>query len=76
MSCGRGHRHSLDPVLLWLWYRLAAAALIQPLAWKLPYVTDVALKSKSIKKKKKERKEKSFEMVVHKTRIAKMSVNI
>ena len=29
-----------DPVLLWLWCRLAAAALIQPLAWKLPYVTE------------------------------------
>ena len=26
-----------DPALLWLWYRLAAIALIQPLAWKLPY---------------------------------------
>ena len=24
----------VDPVLLWLWYRLAAAALISPLAWK------------------------------------------
>ena len=25
-----------DPVLLWLWCRLAAAALILPLAWELP----------------------------------------
>ena len=23
--------------VLWLWHRPAAAALIQPLAWKLPY---------------------------------------
>ena len=32
------------PVLLWLWCRLAAAALIQPLAWELPYAAGVALK--------------------------------
>ena len=33
-----------DTVLLWLWYRLAAAALIWPLAWELPYATGAALK--------------------------------
>ena len=33
-----------DPVLLWLWYRPAATALIQPLAWEPPYASDVALK--------------------------------
>ena len=33
VSSGVGLRHSLDPVLLWLWHRLAAMALIQPLAW-------------------------------------------
>ena len=27
-SCGTGHRHSSDPALLWLWYRLAATAPI------------------------------------------------
>ena len=32
MSCGVGHRLGLDLVLLWLWCRLAAAALIQLLA--------------------------------------------
>ena len=26
-----------DPVLLWLWGRPAAAALIRPLAWELPH---------------------------------------
>ena len=26
-----------DPVWLWLWRRLAAPALIGPLAWELPY---------------------------------------
>ena len=33
-----------DPALLWLWYRLAAIALITPLAWQLPYAAGVALK--------------------------------
>ena len=40
-----------DPALLWLWCRLAVAAMIQPLAWELPYAADVALK------RKRERKE-------------------
>ena len=35
-----------DPMLLWLWRRPAAAALIQPLAWELPYATDVTVKEK------------------------------
>ena len=34
-----------DPALLWLWHRLAAAAVIQFLAWELPYATGAALKS-------------------------------
>ena len=44
VSCGVGCRHSSDVVLLWLWCRLAAVALIQPLAWKPPYVSGAALK--------------------------------
>ena len=35
-----------DTTLLRLWRRLAGAALIQPLAWELPYAKDAALKSK------------------------------
>ena len=31
-------RCGLDLVLLWLWHRPVAAALIQPLVWELPYV--------------------------------------
>ena len=46
MSCDVGYRHGSDPVLLWLWHRLAAMALIQPLAWEPPYAVDVALKNK------------------------------
>ena len=49
MSCGVGHRHSSDPALLWLWYRLAAAAPIQPLAWELPHAAGAALKAKTNK---------------------------
>ena len=55
MSCGVGYRHDLDPVLLWLWCRLAATAPIRPLAWEPPYATGAALeKAKRQKKKKKE----------------------
>ena len=50
MSCGVGHRRGSDPVLLWLWCRLAAIALIQPLAWEPPYAAAVALKKAKEKK--------------------------
>ena len=36
MSCGVGLRCGLDSVLLWLWYRSAALALILPVVWELP----------------------------------------
>ena len=54
MSCGVGHRHGLDPTLLWLWRGPAATALIPPLAWEPPYASGAALeKAKRQKKKKK-----------------------
>ena len=43
---------SSDPMLVWLWCRLATAAPIPLVAWELPYATGAAIK------KKKERKEK------------------
>ena len=43
MSYGVGHRHSSGPMLLWLWRRPAAAALIRPLAWEPPYAAGAAL---------------------------------
>ena len=52
MSCGVGHRHGSDPVLLWLWCRPAAIAPIRPLAWELPYAAGVTLKRQKGKKKK------------------------
>ena len=54
--CGAGHRRGSDPVLLWLWHRSAASALIQPLAQELPYAAGAALKSKKKKKRERERK--------------------
>ena len=46
MSCGVGLRRGSDLVLLWLWRRLAAVALVRPLAWELPYAVGAALKEK------------------------------
>ena len=41
-----GHIHKGGSVLalLWLWCRLAAVALIQPLAWEFPYAARAALR--------------------------------
>ena len=51
MSCGVGHRHGSDPMLLWLWCRPAATARIGPLAWEPPYAVGPALKRQKDKKK-------------------------
>ena len=45
-----------DPVLLWLWCRLAAAAPIRLLAWELPCATGAALNKGKKEKKRKEKK--------------------
>ena len=46
VKCSVGQRRSSDLAWLCLWCRLAAAALIRPLAWELPYASDSARKSK------------------------------
>ena len=58
MNCGVGRRCGSDPVLLWLWCRLAATALIRPLAWVPPYAAGAAqeMAKRQKKKKKKEKK--------------------
>ena len=43
---------------LWLWRRLAAMALIKPLAWKPPYAVGVAKEIETTKKTKKRKKNK------------------
>ena len=50
MSCAVGHRCGSDSQFPWLWHRSAAAVLIQPLAWELPYASGVALKNKTKQK--------------------------
>ena len=52
MSCGIGRRRGLDPMLLWLWCRPEATALIRPLAWELPYAACAALKRQQQQQKK------------------------
>ena len=52
MSCGVGGRHGSDPALLWLWCRLAAIALIWPLAWETPYTACVGVKRRKTNKQK------------------------
>ena len=46
MSCGVSCRRSSDAVMLCLWCKPAAIALIRPLAWEPPYAVGVALKRK------------------------------
>jgi len=55
VSCGVGRRCGSDPVLLWLWCRLAATAPIQPLAWEPPYAEGEA-QEKTKKQKSKQTK--------------------
>ena len=51
-----------DLALLWLWHRPVAIALIEPLAWELPYAAPVALKSKRRKKKGKKLQTSSYKI--------------
>ena len=60
MSCGGGHRHGLDPMLLWLWCRQAAVAPTRPLARQLPYAAGAALKGKKRKEKIKIKKKECY----------------
>ena len=55
VSCDLGRRCSSDSVLLWLWCRPAAVALIWSLAWEPPYTAGVALKKKQQQQKKKQK---------------------
>ena len=52
MSCGVGCIHISDLMLLWLLPRLAAAAPIQSLTWKLPCASGVSVESKRKKRNK------------------------
>ena len=52
MSCGVSRKHGADPVLLWLWRRLAATSPIGPLAWEPPHAVGADLEKTKKKKKK------------------------
>ena len=67
MSCGVAYRHSSDPTLLWLWSRLAAIALIRPLAWEPPHATGAAIENAKRQKKNE---------ITHKNYILCDSMNI
>ena len=71
MSCGVGHRHSLDLAVLWC--RPAAAALLQPLACELPSIVVVVLKRK---KKLSEIKTKTAAQVAAVARIRSLAREI
>ena len=53
VSCGVGHRRGWDPLLLWLWCRLAATAPIGPLTWEPPHAVKKKKKNLRIKNKLK-----------------------
>ena len=61
MSCGVGCRCGSDLSLLWLWSRLAATALIRPLAWEPPYATGAALEKAKRQTKQNKTKQKNFQ---------------
>ena len=60
MSCGVGHRCGLDPVLLWPWCRLAAVALILPIAWKIPNATGLVQKEGKEEGKQASKQKKNY----------------
>ena len=53
VSCVVGCRCGSDPVLLWLWCRLAATAPTGPLTWEPPDAAGVAQEMAKRQKKKK-----------------------
>ena len=57
VSYGVACKCGSDPVLLWLWHRLRAIALIRSLAWEYPYALGAALKRKTKTKIKKKQTE-------------------
>ena len=60
MNCGVGHRCGLDLVLLWLWRRPAATALIRPLAREPPNAVGMALK----RQKRKQTNKNDIQVIV------------
>ena len=69
MSCGIGNRHSSDLVLLCLWCREVATALIKPLAWEPPYAVGSAQERKKERKKEREKEGNAKWLITHKMNV-------
>ena len=54
MSCGVACGCGSDPVLLWLWCRPVAIAMIRPLPWEPPYAVRAAEEKTKRQKKEEE----------------------
>ena len=63
VGCGVVCRQVPGLAWLWLWYGLAAAAPIGPLAWEPPHASSADLKRPKKKKKEKEKKKEKKEDV-------------
>ena len=59
MSCGVGHRHGSDLILLCLCGRPVATTPIRPPAWEVPYAVGAALKRQK-KERRKEGREDTY----------------
>ena len=64
MSCGVVRRHGSYPALLWLWLKPAAATLIHPLVWEIPYVVGMALKKAKQTSKKGKNKDVNYTTII------------
>ena len=76
MSYGIGCRCGSDPLLLWLWHRLAATALTGPLAWEPPCAVGAALKKIFLNKNKKEEKSQINNLTHHLKELEKEKKNL
>ena len=76
MSCGVGHRHGLDSMLLWLWRRPVAIAPIRPRAWEPPHAAGVAQEKAKRQKKEKKKSIVTVKEEVHYLFVNSMILNI
>ena len=65
MSCGAVHRRDSDPLLLWLWYTLAAAAPIQPPSLGTSICQECNAKKQKQTNKQKTKKRKTTNKINH-----------
>ena len=76
LSCGVGCRRGSDPVLLWLWRRPVATALIRPLAWEPPYATGAALEKAKRQTNKQTKSKKTNKKTRHTVVVGNFNTSI